>query len=362
VSRRQLLLICATLVALQSPLSAQVVQGHLRDVDGRALAGAHVVLLDDAGTSVDATLTDAHGAFTLTCAELGGHTLRAEPVGYTVAEATVPLGLGTAEVELVGGDLGLVLPESAFTPDRRCRVPEGADAKVSALWTEVRKALLATRLAEEAGIRGQERRTWSRQLDPEDLTVLHEDGKPVTGFQPGPPFRSPPPEELAQFGFIQGGAGEGYSFFAPDTRTLLSSIFTDSHCLGFDPAGPDEGWVGLTFRPRFEGGMDVAGTLWIDASTLGPQRLEFQYTNLPWPLKTDKVGGLVEFHRLDDGPWVVQRWWVRSPRVGVRVTRMTQWAEPQQRFELSAVVEDGGEVVRVRFRDGRVERLAAAGA
>jgi len=320
------------------------------------------VLLDGAGSSVDATLTDARGAFTLTSTERGSHELRAEPVAHAVAEAVVTLGSGTAEVDMVARDLGLALPGSAFTPDRRCRIPEDAAATVSALWTEVRKALRATTLAEEAGIHGHERRTWSRHLDPEDLTILREDVRPLTGFQPGPPFRSPPPEELAQFGFIQGGEGEGYSFFAPDTRTLLSTIFTDTHCLGFNPVGPEEGWVGLTFRPRFEAGMDVEGTLWIDAGTLGPQRLEYQYTTLPWSVNTDKLGGLVNFHRLDAGPWVVQRWWVRSPRVGFRRVRITQWAAPERRFELSAVVEDGGEVLRVRFRDGRVEWLGAAGA
>lgn len=167
---------------------------------------------------------------------------------------------------------------------------------------------------------------------------------------------------MAQYGFIQGGEGEGYSFYAPDTRTLLSSVFTDTHCLGFTPDGPEEGWVGLTFRPRFDRGLDVEGTLWIDARTLGPKRLEYRYSALPWSLKTDKAGGLVDFHKLEGGPWVVQRWWIRSPRVGVRSVRLTQWDEPRQQFGLSAVVEDGGEVVRVRLRDGRVERLDAGGA
>ena len=325
------------------------------------MSGAYVVLLDGAGTSVDATLTDALGGFTLTSTEPGPYALRAEAVAHTVAEAEVTLASGTAEVEMIVRGLGLVLPESAVRPDRRCSVPEDAAATVSALWIEVRKALLATTLADEAGMQGQERRTWRRDLDPEDLTILNEDVSPLTGFQPGPPFRSPPPEELAQFGFIQGGDGEAYSFFAPDTHTLLSPIFTDTHCLGFDPVGPQAGWVGLTFRPRFAGSMDVEGTFWIDARTLGPQRLEYQYTTLPWSVRTDKVGGLVDFHRLDDGPWIVHRWWVRSPRVGVRTTRISQWADPQQRFQLSAVVEDGGEVMRVRFRDGRVERLGADG-
>jgi hypothetical protein len=260
---------------------------------------------------------------------------------------------------MVARKLRMELPLSAITPDRRCRVPQEAAARVTALWTEVRKALRATSWADESGLQGQERRTWSRQLDPDDLSTLDESMGPLTGFQPGSPFRSPPAEELAQYGFIQGGESEGYSFYAPDTRTLLSSVFTDTHCMGFTPTGPEEGWVGLTFRPRFEGGMDVVGTLWIDAYTLGPQRLEYRYSGLPWAVKTDKVGGQVDFHHLQGGPWVVERWWVRSPRVGVRSVRLTQWDAPRQQFGLSSLVEDGGEVVRVRHQDGRVERLAA---
>lgn len=347
------------LVAFGGPVAGQSVEGHLlADEHGSPLAGAYVTLVDVEGASVDETITDAFGAFRLDAGTPGPHVVRSEAPAHTVTETTLPLWSDTSGVELVAAPLALELPRAAVSPNRQCRLSANATNRVAALWTEVRKALRATTLAEDKGLQELERRTWIRRLDPDDLHTLDEDLRPVTAFLPGSPYRSPPAEELAQYGFIQGGEGEGYSFFAPDARTLLSPVFTQSHCLGFAAEGPEDAWVGLTFRPRFSGGMDVEGTLWIDAHTLGPQRLEYRYTALPWAVKSARVGGQIDFHRLDGGPWVVQRWWIRSPRVGVRNVRLTQWDAPRQQFGLSSVVEEGGEVLRVRFSDGSVEGLS----
>ena len=344
-------------------LEAQAVRGRLRAESGGAGPSAAVVQLRDArGVVVDATLTDAAGAFSLDAPGGGTYTLFAAAPGFRDAERPATVGADAILVELVTQALSLDLPGGRLTPDRRCRLPGDGAERVAALWAEVRKAFEAMVLAEDGGMLGHELRTWTRRLDPADLHTVDEQVRPAAAFVVGSPFRSPPAEELAQFGYIQGGESEGYTFLAPDARTLLSPVFASTHCLGYAVEGPEAGWVGLTFRPRFDGGMDVEGTLWIDARTLGPRRLEFRYTALPWSVDTDDAGGRIDFHQLEAGPWIVRRWWIRSPRVGVRTVRLTPWDRPRQRFGLAGLVEEGGEVLRIQTTDGRIERLGPDGA
>ena len=343
-------------------LSGQAVQGSLRArPEGVGLAGARVALRDADGVVVDATLTDGAGAFTLTAPSAGDYAVLGEAPGYGNAEGTASVDARPVLVDLVASTLSLDLPARTMSPDRRCRLPGDGAERVASLWIEVGKALEAMMLAEDRGMHDEERRTWTRTLDPEDLHTLDERVRPATAFVAGSPLRSPPAEELAQFGFIQGGDQEGWQFFAPDARTLVSPTFASSHCLGYAAEGPEPDWVGLTFRPRFGGGMDVEGTLWIDRRALGPRRLEFRYSALPWNVDTEGAGGRVDFHHLDGGPWVVRRWWIRSPRVGVRTVRLTPWDPPRTRFGLTALVEEGGEVLRIRTADGHIVRLEQDG-
>lgn len=358
----RLLVLTAVVCAVAAgTLDAQTVRGHLRvGADGPALAGAWVALLDEGGHLEDETLTDSGGAFSLSAPSAGSYVVLGRAPGFHDAEEPAAVGPGAVLLELTADALPAELPDGRLEPDRRCRLRGDGAARVASLWREVGKALEALVVGEDRGLHGQERLTWTRSLAPDDLHPLQERVGTATAFVEGSPYRSPPAEELAQFGYIQGGDGEGWAFFAPDARTLLSPVFTSSHCLGYDDEGPEPGWVGLTFRPRFGGAMDVEGTLWFDAHTLGPARLDFRYTALPWHVDTDEAGGRVEFRRLEGGLWVVQRWWIRSPRVGVTMVRLTPWDRPRERFAVTSLVEEGGEVLRVRTLEGRIERLEAS--
>jgi len=354
------LLLAAVCTLLPSSLVAQDVRGQvLSDEDGRALAGARVVLEDSAGRSISVVLSDARGAFHVDAPGPGGFVLRGYHPGHEAGPVPVTLAENAAvDVELRLPAVAIPLDDMSTDPGKSCRIPEATAERVVALWNEVGKALKVAVLVEDQGLHGFEIETWYKQLDPRRLEVMEEDRSPRAGFHPTTRIPSPPADELAREGFVRGGGpGESLAFYGPDARTLMSVTFPSTHCLGFADDGPEDGWVGLTFSPLDERAMDVEGTLWIDGATYEPQRLEYRYSRLPWPVKTDKVGGGAEFRRLSDGALIVSRWWMRMPRIGVGQSRITQWAEPTRRYTLAAVFEEGGEVLRVRMPGGMVEEV-----
>jgi hypothetical protein len=62
---------------------------------------------------------------------------------------------------------------------------------------------------------------------------------------------------------------------------------------------------------------DIQGTFWIDRASNELRSLEFRYTNLPTVAERASPGGAVEFLRLPSGSWLVNRWHIRMPIVGV---------------------------------------------
>lgn len=333
-------------------------KGRLRgEDDGAPLAGAAVTLVDAGGVTTGRTLSDSLGAFELATSAAGPLVVHAEHPGYEIVERRVEAATGAAPLELVARRRAVDLPRDELKVDKRCTLEPEQAAQVADAWGEARKVFRASLIAQEMGMVRFQTETWYRQLSPR-LRVVEEDRTPHEGFRATARMASPPPEELAREGYVRGGApGEGISFFAPDAATLLSPLFTSAHCLGFDDSGPEKGWVGLTFRPLDPNAKDVEGTLWIDRRTFEPTRLEYRYTALPWPVKPDKTGGVLEFTRTANGAPIVEQWWMRMPRVEMKSVRITQWAEPRPRYTLSALIEEGGRVVRVQTRNGDVEDL-----
>ncbi len=367
-ARTSLLFVASLSLALgctPAPAAAQQVTGHLlEDPAGTALAGGYVVLLRDSSV-VASTVSGADGRFLLTAPAPGRYTVRADFVGYAPATAPVNARLGaTADVELHATLRPIELEGLVASVDKGCSVPRDVAVKVAGLWDEVGKAFQVVALVQDEDLYETRLEHWRRRLDPDGLQVQREEERERrSAFQSASPFKSLAPAALARDGYVQEDTAGGYAYYAPDAHVLLSRSFQDTHCFGVTldlPSDGDEGWVGIRFRPRDPAHADIEGTLWIDGDDLQPRRLDFRYTDLPWELDTDVVGGRVTFERVADGPWIVRSWRIRMPVVRRVSFRSSLTALSERRYEVAAVEEEGGRVVAMRA-SGDLALAAAQG-
>lgn len=333
-----LLAFAAALAA--APACAQAVHGRVAETGtGQPVGGAVVMLLDEQGVRVAATLTGADGAYALRAGAEGTYTVRAQRVSY--ADATSPaltLRAGEdVEQALTMEPRGLVLEPLLVNGLRReCAIrPEGG-AEAAVVWEELRKALDAAAVAEEGRRYGFRKRlfTRTRTLFQRRIVDAREWTTPDYSTEP---FQTAPVERLARHGFVEGATGDSVVFHVPDARTLLSDAFLDHHCFRLRER---RGSIGLEFAPTADRTLpDVRGTLWLDRRTAGLRRVEYTYVNLPYENPGDALGGELHFEQLPDGAWIVRRWFVRMPRL-----RATEDGE----IYVPAFIEQGGEVIGIR--------------
>ena len=339
-----------------APAAGQAVEGRMVEAgSGEAIPGASVMLLDASGERVDFTLTGADGAFRLAAPGPGTFRIGYERIGYSGGESA-PLELGPDEVARHPLEVAvrpLALPTIEAVTERRCAVRPADGESASRIWEETRKALEATAWTERSGAVEFTLRTWERRLDPRTLEVVEETDRIRERATRSSPWVADDPERLVREGFVR-REGKAFVYFAPDAATLLSDAFLDTHC--FRPVVPPEeapGWVGLAFEPDGRADVpDVRGVLWVDRESAELSLLVYDYVGLPRELRFDVAGGRVEFERLPTGEWIVERWRIRMPIVGVPGQRATLFGIPmdasRSRPRLIAVEEDGGEVLETR--------------
>lgn len=338
-------------------LLGQSVQGTIRDeVSGLPVPGMVIFLLDSSGVAVASALSDENGGFAVRAPSAGKYRLRAEAVGV-FSESTDDFRLAVGESRTHAFEFGArtrALPVVQIVEKQRCVVAPEAGQAVAALWDEVRKALTATELTTAAARYRFNLRQHERELDLK-MSVRRSRSWERVGMNVEP-YGSLPAESLAAHGYVQTTAA-GTWYYAPDARTFLSDAFMRTHCLR--PAEPDSdrrGLIGLAFEPVAQRDRpDVSGVLWLDAATSELQYLEFSYTGLPNNLRQHRFGGRVEFDRLPSGAWVVQRWYIRMPKV-VREMRyktspVFEMGRPPRLDSVSeevvnAIIERGGEVIQ----------------
>ncbi len=348
----------AVIMLAGSPLSgfAQSVQGTIRDrASGSPVPGMLIFLLDSAGTPVGSALSDASGTFALRARARGAHTLRAEAVGL-LSETSPPLALAEGETvtyDFTFGGRTRDLPAVQIVEKQRCVVAPDAGIAVAALWDEVRKALTATQLTTAAARYRFNLRQYERELDLKTHAVRRSRSWERTGLNEEP-YGSLPAESLATHGYVQ-VTPNGTWYYAPDARTFLSDAFMRTHCLRpAEPSSDRRGLVGLAFEPiQTRDRTDVRGVLWLDARTAELEYLEFGYTGLPPNVSEHFFGGRVEFDKLPSGAWVVQRWYIRMPKIArelrYRTSPILELGVPPRMTPVSeevvtGLVERGGEV------------------
>ena len=315
---KKVILLLSLAPALLAPAraAAQTVRGQVvgSGAEG-AIAGARVLLLDNAGRRVAAAVTGPDGAYRLVAPTGGSYLLRVERIGFAATSARVELrDGGVIERRLVSGTRPVMLAGVTALSGRasRCQVRPDSGQQTATLWEEARKALdLANRTRAER-LYLYRLRNVVRDLGGPGMQVRSERVAETSGAS-AQPFFSAPLAELAANGFIQ-QVGDSLRYYAPGAEVLLSDAFLDTHCFRLAAAADSPGVVGLAFEPvRGRRTIDVRGVLWLDRATAQLRWLDYAYTDPPLPGPEGVPGGRIEFKRLPNAAWIVSRWLVRMP-------------------------------------------------
>jgi hypothetical protein len=321
--------------------------------------GALVLLLTVEGEEVVGYLTNQAGRYLLEAPGPGRYTLRAERIGYETATSQ-PFDLTRGQLlhlDLSTAFAAIQLDEIKVEGEQQCVVRPGEGMEVARVWDEARKALSVQEWTEEAGFYTYRIANYTRELDPQALTVLSENRR-VTSATTQNPIRSLPAENLLENGFIRKLPDGGYEYFGADARVLLSDLFLDTHCfrLREDPREP--GVVGLGFEPaRRSSTPDIEGSLWLDRETGKLRSLEYTYTWSPWEAAIGVGRGRVDFEEMPNGAWIIRRWWIRMPKGSWDRNLLSG----ERAARVVGLTERGGEVTDISTLDRQVVRASSRG-
>lgn len=349
------------------PVQAQELVGRVRMPDAATPAPGVILIAVRPGDAVTVrrAITGADGSFVLRLPK-GTHRLRALRVGFRPTElGEVVLAAGERRrADFTLTEVTVVLTTVTSRAAARCAIADRAGGVVATLFDEARKALLSSQLSPPEG-QPTARILLEQAVDEVDGTPRVAPQREVRNGFAARPFRSAPPAQLTAFGYTRKDP-DGTTFFAPDANVLLSDQFAATHCLRLaraDPALPER--VGIAFEPvgPARGITRVRGTLWLERSTFGLQRLEFSYVGLPAGLDRAGLGGFIDFTQLADGLWFEDGWEIRMPRL--RVDRRVSIGAigldaSADQVQLDAIQRTGGHVLAIE-RAGRVMYLAARG-
>lgn len=289
------------------------------------MPGAIVRLIDSTGRSRAQGLASDAGRIVLQVPGPGTWRLRVDGIGYQGHESGLSLGVGEGgRREIVLERIPVELPELETTISAGCGIEAGGTGppEVLAIWGEIQKALVATRITQEGELVAVRSRTWERRLD-RQRAMIREDllTDRITG---GTPFYTLSPEVLARNGFVT-RQGDVEFFAGPDAALLTSEAFLAFHCFRAVPAPRDRpGLIGLGFRPvESREVVDIDGALWIDRASRELRFLEYRYTGLAGAGARSEAGGRVAFQRLPGGAWIVDDWWIRTPSIALVIDRKT---------------------------------------
>ncbi|HEX2602524.1 MAG TPA: carboxypeptidase-like regulatory domain-containing protein [Gemmatimonadaceae bacterium] len=309
------ILIVAAIASAALTAGAQDVRVEVVEAaTGRPIVGANVALFDSSGMfPLGGGFSDQSGRTDLRAPASGPYRVRADKVGFDTW-TSVQLHLGDRPVIVRAG----MAPTRAPAPvvmrsESACQQMGGPGTPAGDIWVQLKKALTANAMTEAQGLVPLDVDLYERVLD-RNLGIVSERGeqrnrisrRPLTGISW---------DQLDSTRRGDGGSNEVYR--APDAGTLVSDQFVKSHCYtAIRGYGQDAGLTGLEFRPaRIAGPADLTGVLWLDPKSNALRSLNFDYVNLPIPLRIARTTGRLEFEQLPDGRWIVPRWYIRMPRV-----------------------------------------------
>jgi hypothetical protein len=314
---------------LTAELPAQVVRGRVTEVSRSAgtppretssapVAGALVSLIaGSVDSAVVSVLTTRAGDYAVRVPAAGQYRLAVKRIGFRrFVSAPFEISEGeTLALDLPLDALAQALP--AVTVSGLCAARPGELAHIASLWDEVRTALQATEISLRDRMTQAQVTRYVAELGPRDLEVLF-DWRSDAEAMVGTTFTSLSGDSLSALGYWREVPGDSVQYHAPDAGALASNAFLRDHCFSLAPARRDRpGLVGLSFASRNRRVVpDITGTVWIDARRYELRYVEFRYTRLPRNAPDlANAGGEVHFARLSTGAWIVERWFIRTPRV-----------------------------------------------
>ena len=337
------------------PGSAQVINGSVVDLRSAIGVGTgFVVLVDENDVELIRTLTDAGGAFRFGRVRPGRYRLKSERIGYRAA-ATPLFEFGPRETQTFRIEIELLplrLSSIEVREETSCRNrPEEGEA-TAVLWEEIRKALAAaTWTSTQRGYRYRHT-TYLRDLDRNAERVESEQTEEKTGFY-RTPFLSRSAEELAEHGYAVEEDGDIW-FYAPDDKVLQHDAFLRTHCFRVvRDTTTEQVRIGLAFQPeRGRRIPDIAGVLWLDERSSELRTLEYEYQNLVGDVEDDRLGGTLDFLQLPNGAWIVYRFQIRMPILGIEYIRDDSGREPRRVLGVKGYRHSGGEVLGITTTQG----------
>jgi hypothetical protein len=317
--------------------------------DQHPMTGAIVGLEDAAGRMAKPALVDDQGRARIALDSAGQYRVLIQRVGYE-RWRSAPLRVGVNDTLRVTAALvprRTTLAAVTVTGKRSCSSAPTGITRLAAVWEEARTALRSADLAARSHVGELQVRHVTRELDP-DLQVVGESTSATT-VRTNRPFQARPASELAARGYVWPSL-DAAIYNGPDAAVLLSEDFVATHCFSLVEGGrgAHAGQIGVAFQPSPGRTLpDIAGTIWVDADSSYLRAVDYVYTNAPHAAEAPRAGGHVEFASLDNGVWVVRRWFIRTPRLAlaaprrVGTIRSTDWT-----WRLLGYHEEGGVTTR----------------
>jgi protocatechuate 3,4-dioxygenase beta subunit len=337
-----------------SVVAGQTITGEVVDREtGQGIGMGFAVLLDGGDREIARVLTSAEGAFQFRGVQPGVYRLKSERIAYrAVFSPRFEMRRGESQTfRLEIEALPLRLESIEVREETSCRMNPAEGQATAILWEEIRKALAAASWT--ATQRGYRYRNvmYERDLGRGGERVTNEQRRESTGYYQAP-FQSREADSLAAEGYAVAQGGDLW-FYAPDDKVLRADAFLRTHCFRVVRDRKERpGMIGLAFEPtrgRFV--TEINGVLWLDERSSELKTMEFGYTTLPNDVEDDQLGGTVDFIQLPNGAWVVYRWVIRMPLLGIEV--IPQGAAGRvERIAVRGYRDAGGEVLSVETTSG----------
>jgi hypothetical protein len=306
--------------------------------NGKPIVGANVSVFDSAGVLLGGGFSDQVGHIDLPTPLRSPFRVQADKVSYDTWLSVVLRPSGKP-IRLRVGMTPTRLAGVVARTETACQQLNGPGTPAGALWVEMRKALTASAMTEAKGLVPLDVDLYERALD-RSLSVVSERKDARTNI-PRRPATGISWDQLDSA--RRGNSSGGEVYRAPDAAALLSDQFVKSHCFAaIRGYGPENGLTGLEFKPSKIGSQpELTGVIWLDPRANALKYLNFDYVNLPIPLRIARTTGRVDFQQLEGGQWIVQRWYIRMPRTE-RVTSTAFGSASIVRDSLVGFQEVGG--------------------